>query len=381
MSSEKIIYVLQIGMTENIGGMETYLMSQYRHLNRNKIRYHFLSLCDDKCIAFENEILTNGDSIYRVPSRKKSPFRHWWKVFKLLYLFRKKYSYIILNVCELSYVFPLFIGKIVGIKHRIIHSHSSGNEILATEGFFSFIRRGLIWFNRFLLKISATDYWACSKLAGQWMFGEYSSFKVIYNAIDTNIFYYQLDVRDKVRAEFKIPLNAYVIGNVARFSYPKNQEFLIKVFREISVMDNDVYLLLVGKNNGMGDYENKVRKLVLDYRLEDKVLFLGMREDVNRIYQAMDCFVLTSRFEGLCIAAIEAQTACLPCVCSDVLPQEAVVTDRFYPMSLSASPREWAECILQQKNKVRYDIRDEISKNGYDINAEVKKMEKIFIEG
>lgn len=380
MDDKKIVKILQIGMTDNIGGMETYLMAQYRKMNRSKVRYHFLNHRNDDHIAFEEEILDNGDSIYRVPQRKKSPLKHWWNVLKLLYHYRNEYSYIVLNVCELSYVFPLFAAKLVGIPHRIIHSHNSGNEILATDGHFGFMRRLMISFNRLLLKFSATDYWACSNLAGKWMFGKNISFRVIHNAIDIEKFYYQPQIRDDVRHELNIPPNAYVIGNIARISYQKNQEFLIEVFREISIKDNDALLLLVGGDNGRGNFEKKIRDLVSQYHLNNRVIFLGMREDANRIFQAMDCFVLTSRFEGLCISAIEAQTSCLPCVCSDVLPQEAVITNRFYPISLSATPIEWAELILKQKYKERYDVRDEIRKSGYDIATEVKKMEKIYTE-
>ena len=212
------------------------------------------------------------------------------------------------------------------------------------------------------------------------MFGENISFRVIHNAIDIEKFYYQPKIREDVRRALNIPPNAYVIGNIARISYQKNQEFLIEIFREISIKDDDALLLLVGGDNGRGNFEKKIRDLVSQYHLNSRVIFLGMRADANRMFQAMDCFVLTSRFEGLCISAIEAQTSCLPCVCSDVLPQEAVITNRFYPIGLSATPIEWAELILKQKYKERYDVRDEIRKSGYDIATEVKKMEKIYME-
>ena len=86
------VKVLQIGMTNNIGGMETYLMAQYRKLDHTKIQYDFLNITGEYEIVFADEIRKNGDHIFSVPSRHISPFVHYISIFKLLYRKRRDYQ-------------------------------------------------------------------------------------------------------------------------------------------------------------------------------------------------------------------------------------------------------------------------------------------------
>lgn len=368
---EKPVKVLQIGMTENIGGMETYLMAQYRKLNRERVRYDFLNITGESQIVFSDEIKRNGDSIYAVPSRHKSPLGHYWGVLKLLYQKRHEYKYIVLNTCSLYYIFPLFVAALVGIPHRVIHSHNSGDEIAE-----SLPRKCIKYLNTFLLKISATDYWACSKLAGKWMFKGHP-FQVIHNAIDTPKFIFNPAVRRRVRKDLGLE-NKFVIGTVARFSPQKNHEFLIDIFKEVASKREDAVLMLVGDAAGFQDRLKMIKQKVQDYHLENKVLFLGMRKDTNELYQAMDCHVLPSKFEGLCITAIETQAAGLPCICSDVFSPETSITDLFKTMRLDASPGVWCDYITAHVNIIRKNMQKEIILAGYDAATEIERIEEFY---
>lgn len=365
------VKVLQIGMTDNIGGMESYLMAQYRKLNRKIVRYDFLNITGESQIVFSDEIEHNGDSIYAVPSRHKSPIRRYWGVFKLLYKKRHTYKYIVLNTCSLYYIFPLFVASLVGIPHRVIHSHNSGDEIAE-----SLPRKCLKRLNTFLLKISATDYWACSKLAGNWMFGNHP-FRVIHNAIDTPKFIFNPIVRKQMRNELGVE-GKFVVGTVARFSPQKNHEFLIEIFKEVAAKRENAVLMLVGDAAGFQDRLDMIKQKVRAYHLEDKVMFLGMRNDTNKLYQAMDCHVLPSKFEGLCITAIEAQAAGLPCICSDAFSPETAVTELFKTISLDASPEAWCDYITAPVNAMRKNMQKEIILAGYDAATEIKKIEESY---
>lgn len=366
------VKVLQIGMTHNIGGMETYLMSQYRKLDRNKVRYDFLNITGEKNIAFSEEILNNHDNIYSVPTRNKSPFYHYWKVFLLLYNLRKEYKYIVLNTCSLYYVFPLFIGMLVGIPHRVIHSHNSGDEINI-----SFLRHLLICLNRFLMEISVTEYFACSNVAGKWMFKNHP-FTIIHNAIDTSKFVYDFNIRKKIRKELNLE-NKFVLGNVARFSYQKNHELLIDIFQSVASRDKDAVLLLVGSANGDKARFAMIKEKVQSYHLEDKVFFLGLRKDTNRLYQAMDCLVMPSRFEGLSMVAVEAQAAGLPCICSTAMSEETKIIDEFYQIDLKAPIKKWTDVILASKNIIRKDTSQIIRNAGYDINIVANYISSLYL--
>ena len=152
----KPIKVLQVGMTENIGGMETYLMEQYRHLDRKKIQYDFVNITGNSHMVYSDEILNNEDKIFSVCRRSLNPLKHYWDWFKILTWHRGEYAGIVLNACHLYYVFPMVLSRLMGIPHRIIHSHNNDDEIAI--GIF---RKCLITLNRYLLYWGATDYWAC----------------------------------------------------------------------------------------------------------------------------------------------------------------------------------------------------------------------------
>ncbi len=366
------VKVLQIGMTSNIGGMETYLMAQYRKLDRNRVRYDFLNITGENEIVFADEIRKNGDTIYAVPSRHKSPLAHYVGICKLLLTKRNEYKYIVLNTCSLYYIFPLFMAMLAGIPHRVIHSHNSGDE-----GKSGVIRNAVKFFNKFLLKISATDYWACSDLAGRWMFGKHS-FEVIHNAIDTKRFIYNPEIRRKIRRKLQFESN-FVIGIVARFSPQKNHEFLIEIFREIIKKKPNSVLMLVGEAAGFQDRWEMIHNKVQKYGLQDKVMFMGMRKDTNELYQAMDCHVLPSKFEGLCITALEAQAAGLPCVCSNALSEETKITNNFFALPLSLSAEKWADFIIQFSQYERKDMMNKVIAAGYDIDTEVEKIQKLYV--
>ena len=122
------IRVLQIGMTKNIGGLETYLMQQFRHLDKSKVVYDFVNITGEYDIVFRTEIESAGSRIFEVKSRHSNPIRHYWQWIKLLYQISPDYKAIVLNSNSIIYVFPLVAARFFGIPMRVIHSHNSGFE-------------------------------------------------------------------------------------------------------------------------------------------------------------------------------------------------------------------------------------------------------------
>ena len=123
------IKILQIGMTKNIGGMETYIIEQYRHINHNIISYDFMNITGENQMVFQEEIERNGDIVYSVPSRHINPIKHWLKWLSFMYNNASKYEGIVLNTCDQSVGWPLFLAKVFKIPKRIVHSHNAGNEV------------------------------------------------------------------------------------------------------------------------------------------------------------------------------------------------------------------------------------------------------------
>lgn len=263
----KPIRVLQIGMTKNIGGLETYLMQQFRHLDRNKVTYDFVNITSEDDIVFKDEILKAGSKIYGVRSRHSNPIRHYWQWIKLLHKIAPEYKAIVLNSNSITYVFPIFIARFFGIPMRVMHSHNAGYEQKI-----GISKKIIIAINRILLRFGATDYFACSKVAREWMFGKNAKFKVIPDAIDAKKFEFNPQVREKVRSKLGLTDN-FVIGHVGRFSYQKNHEFLIDIFSEIYKRNNKSKLLLIGDAVGDLQYLNRTKQKVHDLGIEKMYCF------------------------------------------------------------------------------------------------------------
>lgn len=263
-----------------------------------------------------------------------------------------------------------------GIPRVIVHSHSTGidetDEKVRAER--------LIQHNAYKEKFSmeyATDVCACSGLAGDWLFGEQIPREIIRifpNAIDGKRFRFQKKLRQEMRRKLGFEERT-VIGNVGRYCYQKNQEFLLEVFSRAHKREPSLFLLLIGQGELMQELKKRAEKL----GVERDVCFLGWQENIEEYLQVMDIFCLPSRFEGLAISAIEAQAAGLPCFLADTICKESALTElvRFLPLDVEA----WVEHLIHPANYgVRENREDEIIKSGYDIRTAACCLEQFYEE-
>lgn len=365
--------VLQVGMTRNLGGIETYLIEQFRHLDKSKIDYDFVNITGEYSICYEDEILASGSKIFKVVSRHKNPLLHYWQWFNILLQNKGIYDVIVLNTNSLEYVFPLVLGKIFGIPVRVIHSHNSGFE--NKQGL---ARRLLVGMNKKLLAWSANLRFACSQFAGQWMFKD-NPYHVIYNAIDIHKYDADLAVRDEMRQALNLD-TALTLLHVGRFSYQKNHSFLLDIFKEVHRIQPDSVLLLVGDTTEESEFLTEVKRKIKAYGLENVVRLLGRRDDVNKIMQAADVLVMPSFFEGLTVVGIEAQASDLPLLLSDTVTKELGLLPSTQFISLEAGPTAWAEAIVNSKRHNRQSRYEELKAAGYDIGNETERVEKLLID-
>ena len=369
----RALRVLQVGMTRNLGGIETYLIEQFRHLDKTKIDYDFVNITGEYSICYEDEILASGSKIFKVVSRHKNPLLHYWQWFNILLQHKGVYDVIVLNTNSLEYVFPLVLGKVFGIPVRVIHSHNSGFE--NKQGL---ARRLLVGMNKKLLAWSANLRFACSQFAGQWMFKD-NPYHVIYNAIDIHKYDADLSVRDEMRQALNLD-TALTLLHVGRFSYQKNHSFLLDIFKEVHSIQPDSVLLLVGDITEESEFLRDVKRKIGEYGLENSVRLLGRRDDVNRIMQAADVLVMPSFFEGLTVVGIEAQACDLPLLLSDTVTKELGLLPSTQFISLDAGAKAWAEVIVNSKQHNRRSRYEELKAAGYDIAFETERVEKLLID-
>lgn len=337
----------------NGGGVEAVVMNYYRHVDRSKVQFDFV-VTDSSTIVPREEMESLGARVYTVPAYTKLPqFR---KASYELFKQHPEWRIVHAHMNALN-VFPLAEAKKAGVPVRISHSHSTAGRGETVKNVAKAILRTQA--NRY-----PTHRFACSRFAGEWLFGKSAEFEVMYNAIDLDRFWFSPGVRARVRAELGIAEHVFVIGHVGRFMPQKNQPFLIEAFARLATMRGDAVLVLVGS----GADQDKARALAKERGLEDKVLFLGQRDDVADLYQAFDLFALPSLYEGLGLVAVEAQAAGLPCLASNQTPQEVDVTGTCEFLAIVA-PEVWADamCAVEPRNDAERAATDCEPFSDYDI--------------
>lgn len=346
------------------GGLETMLMNYYRHIDREKIQFDFLVHRQERA-AFDDEIETLGGRIYRLP--RLVP---WSKSYlsALNRFFDEHTGYKVVHVHQdcLSSVI-LKAAKQHDVPVRIAHSHSANQDKNLKYPI-------KLWYKRSIPEY-ATNLFACGKDAGDWMFGG-ASYQIINNAIDVAAYTYGSTKRQEMRRQIGLE-NEFTIGHVGRFNQPKNHPFLLDIFTSLLKKEPNAALLLVGGGEGMPKIQAKAQEL----GIAERVRFLGVRSDVADLMQAMDVFVFPSFYEGLPVTMVEAQASGLPCIISDKVPPECILTDGLVNiMPLSASPEAWAEKILAMRAVPRTDRHEEIAAHGFDITTEAVKLQEFYIK-
>ncbi len=356
------IRILQIGMHNQIGGVETYLYNYYKNINKNKIQFDFINSYDSLC--FEDDLKDMGANIYKVPNFKKNPIGFYRSIKKIIQ--HNNYQIVHINMLSAANILPVLAAKKSKAKHIIVHSHNNDTPT-------GFLRKALDKINKKVLLKNATDFFACSDLAGQWMFGNHK-FTIIENAIDLTKFKPNKDIRKRIRKELKVE-DKFVIGHIGRFSYQKNHEFLIDVFNEVQKKIKNAVLLLIGT----GELEQKIKNKVNDLKLNDKVIFFGTTDKVNEYFNAMDLFVLPSRFEGFGIVAIEAQATKIKTILSTNVPASVNVSNlaEFLPIS---DYKIWSNHIKKYfKNSNKISEEQDFPKE-YNIKYAAGLLEKKYTE-
>ena len=377
--------VLIIGMTPNPGGIESFLMTYFRKL-KDTFKIDFLTTFET--CAYSQEILDNNSRIYTI---KSSQFKQA-KEFKqelstegkcnqnnernnCRYFFQHHhYDIIWFNACDLGNFGLLKYAQLCSPEKVIVHAH---NNDFMMKGKKALFYKFMHYKNKKKVKQYATDYWACSELAGEFFFEDdvrqSSRYHVINNAIDTDRFKYDREVRAAYRKDLHAE-DKIVVMNTARFTYQKNQLFLIDIFEELKNRNDRFELVLVGDGELRGELEQKISEL----NLTDSVQLLGLRSDIPELLSAADIFLFPSRFEGFGISLLEAQASGLLSFTSKtVVPKSVGITDLLTYISLDESPVEWADMIYSQftsRDIDRNKYTDIIKEKGFDIDTEARRL-------
>lgn len=350
------------------GGKKNLVMEYYRNIDRTKIQFDFLCDEDSNAIPYE-EIENLGGNVYLIPS----------------------YNHILKNVRE--------IKKICLInKYKIIHSYNGtmnvfsmyaalrgGVPIRISESISMAHKSDKKTILKYILKpfskLFVTHFAANGEMCGIWQFGE-KKFKkgeitIFKTVIDSKKNRFDVQARQECRKKLSLEKN-FVVGHIGRLTSQKNTLFIIDIFNEIRKIESSAKMIIIGD----GDLREEMLYKIRDYKLEDSVLYLGRREDIIQFYNAMDCFILPSLYEGLPVVGVEAQCSGLPTFFSSEIPVESAIDNNLVEfISLESSPAAWAKSILDKSKAIkRMDHSNEVVNKGFDSKNEAKKMEKYYME-
>lgn len=366
-NKENPIRVLQIIGIVCGGGVEAVIMNYYRNIDRTKVQFDFVVDGYDKTIL-DDEIISLGGKVYHVEPYQKNIFRYMKQIYQIVK--QGHYHIVHSNMNTLS-VFSLFPAWLAGAEQRILHNHSTA---VKQEGVRSVMKMIL----RPFAPLFANRFAACSKLAGDWMYGvrrmERGDIAIIRNAIDVEQYAFSAEQRLKYRQELGIAEDALVIGHVGRFMFQKNHAFLMEIFRKVHQKNSKSVLLLIGD----GELRDDMEQLVQRNGLADNVHFLGLRKDVRNLYNAMDVFVLPSWYEGLPVVSVEAQANGLRCLFSTNVTVESRLTPKAEFYDLADGAAKWADYIMEGNNERNKNACADMRSAGFDINTQVEKLREWY---
>ena len=352
-------------------GIETMLMNYYREIDRGQIQFDFLA---NKPVPgeYDEEIRSMGGRVFVSPGLNPLHFPRYRRY--VADLLRESPDIRIVHAHnEAMGYYALQSAKDAGIRVRIAHAHNT--KIIRDYKY------PLKLFCKQLLPGAATDYWSCGRDAGIYYYGEKrwnASGFILRNAIDVQRFGFRQEVRERKRQQLGLQ-DCVVIGHVGRFNVQKNHTRLLDIFAEISKNVPEARLVLIGT----GELEQAVKEKANAIGIQDKTLIPGQTADVSDWYQAMDCFVLPSLFEGLPVVGIEAQAAGLPCVFSDKVTDEVLLSPEARRISLQADDEEWAAEIMAAVRRPDADRTQGMAivrQAGYDIHTEAQKLQERYLE-
>ena len=366
-------YVLEVNVDDKgYGGVFAFVRNIAKYIDRERFN---ISVCTFE--KFEKEsnkkaIEQYGGQVYDCYSNGNFLHKQVISCIKYYKLLKKERFDVIHVHSDVAYKLLIYgsVAKVAGIQTIIVHSHSSG-----VEGRYKWLKKIL---QRCAVPVlSKIDFIkvACSVKAAEWMYtmDQADTVPIINNGIELNKFRYDKQKYNYNRENLSLQ-DKKVIGTVARFSYQKYPEKLLEVFRRLLEINDKYVLLWVGTGSLREDIMHKAK----EYGIDRNIIFYGNSDNVQDLYQAMDVFVLTSRFEGLCIAAVEAQAAGLPCLCSAEMSEETKLCDVYRSLSIKESDEKWAERLHELAGISKRDTYSMLKAKKYDLCDSVKSVEELY---
>lgn len=364
---EKFMRVLVGGFSGHLcGGIETFLLNMNDRMSKECI-YDYI-IPGDMCIHSER-IGKKGGAVFHIPPIKKNPFAHIGGYIKIFKERREKSDIFYYNMHSAANFLPPIIALCCGYK-VILHSHNNGLQNANR------LYKAVHDFGKLLLSGKKYIRWTNSVESAEFMFGKNKNAELIYNGIEVEKFRFDEEKRKELRSETG-DSEKTIYGFAGRLEFQKNPEFLLETFSIIEKHDKNAVLWIIGE----GSHREGLDALANKLGICDKVKFLGFRKNLNEYFSAMDMFLLPSRFEGLGIVLVEAQSSGLGCVTAKgCVPEIVNVTGNVLYLPLEKGKEFWGkQCAAAAQNKInRKEAYALVQNSAFNIETEAKRIESLL---
>ena len=362
MERNEKIKVLQVAGRMDVGGIENQLMHLIR--NADKSRFQLDYTTTDRHPFYEDEIVALGGACIHIPGTNG---RQLLRYCRSLYRVLKEGNYDVVHSHELFHSgLVVFTAKLAGVKHRFVHAHSSNQQLgksLARRAYTAVMRRLILRFG--------TEFFACSSLAGEFLYGRKTlkkpNYHLVVNSVETACFLPDKDAE----ARPADPDGWRTVLQVGRFRDEKNFLFTTQIAAECKKRGDRIRFRFVGNDGSDNPYERAVTRSIEENGLRDTVRLLGVRKDVSELMKQADAFLLPSKYEGMPLTLIEAQAAGLPCVSADTFSHEVDFgLDQIQWLKLSDPISAWADAVetAAARDRVPRDrLETAVREKGFDV--------------
>lgn len=375
----KKIKILNFPMGNTMGGLTRYALTNGEFIDNQKFQFDYAAI---QQIENKEVFTCHGGRLFQLDCYPRQNFAKFSRDFNKI--LDENYDVIHIHTRHWSDFTIEELARQRNIPKIIVHAHVSEVILTMENGDIYEEKRRKLTEEHYavrerLTEKVATDFWACSEEAADWLYGNrIPASRIVFmkNAINVSKFVFQRSLFEEVRKNLGIQ-DKFVIGQVGRFAAEKNHKFMIEVLKELLKLDTNIVLIFIGE----GPTESSIKNMVKQYGLDQHVIFLGKREDVHHILQGMDMFSLPSIKEGFPISLVEAQASDLPCVVSDSVTKKANIlgTIDYQPLEI----QNWVSSILRikRKNWTRRNVYQEMTDKGYNIKYQIKDLEARYAEG
>lgn len=352
----KVLLINTVPLEAN--GISTFIINSAKLLSKRENRVSILT-SNNVDEEIREDLRQNRVGLKIIKNRNSNPIKYYCRLKQ--YLRKEKFDIVHVNGNSTTMAIELFAAKTANIKGRIAHSHNTTTD-------HPFINNLL----RPLFEYSINGRLACNISAGKWLFNN-KAFDVVPNGIDLSTYEFNLNARLKYRDKLGIKDTEILLGHVGSFNYQKNQIFLIDLLQHLPIKYK---LVLMGN----GPEYNNVKKEVDRLGLNKRVIFTNIIDNVQDYLNAVDIFLLPSKFEGQPFVVIEALANGLSCIISNKVSKEIDISRNSYFIPLQL--QEWSEKIEKIENNDRKERslnnQKYLGKAGYDINQIGRMLEKYY---